>query len=141
MTFFFHEVDKPAFFEEPRLSSWVKKIAVHYGKPINTLHYIFVSDSFLLGLNKQFLDHDYYTDILTFPQSYDPIEAEIYISLDRVMENAQLHETNVLEEMLRVVIHGYLHMAGYKDVEEKEKKMMRKEENQCISIYFEENEP
>ncbi len=134
--FFFHQVDIPGYFDESKIQNWLKALSNEYQKPINSIHYILSTDEYVLSLNQQFLDHDYYTDILTFPQSYDPLEAEIYISLERVEENARTHEGDKLSELLRVIAHGFLHMAGYNDSNAKEEQAMRTEEEKCIARYF-----
>lgn len=99
------------------------------------IEYIFCTDDFLLQLNRQYLQHDTYTDILTFTISLpeDPIISEIYISVDRVRENAEKLKLPFEEELHRVMIHGLLHLCGYEDHTEKEQKMMRKKENEYLS--------
>lgn len=98
--------------------------------PLNNLRYIFCSDNYLLEINRQFLNHDYLTDIISFPLSEEgqPVEGEIYISIDRVKENAQLFEVPFREELLRVIFHGALHLCGYEDKSTKEIKLMRSKE-------------
>lgn len=99
-------------------------------KKLAELRYIFVSDDRLLEINRQFLQHDYYTDIITFPLSApnQPITAEIYISVDRVRENAREFGSTVKNELLRVIFHGALHLCGYKDKTPKDQVIMRKRE-------------
>ncbi len=101
------------------------------------LNYIFCSDSYLLGLNKQFLQHDYYTDILTFPinETDAVLEAEIYISVERVNENAKMLDVTEASEMQRVMFHGVLHLLGYKDKSSAQKKQMQLMENRWLSEF------
>jgi len=93
--------------------------------------YVFSSDEYVLELNRKYLQHDYYTDILTFTLSLpnEPILSEIYISIDRVRENAENFGISFETELQRVMIHGLLHLAGYNDHTEEEKKIMRGKEN------------
>lgn len=96
--------------------------------------YVFCSDEHLLNMNKQFLEHDYYTDIITFPlfENEKEIEAEIYISVDRVKDNAIKLKTDFQEELHRVIFHGVLHLMGYKDKSKADKETMRGMENKWI---------
>lgn len=102
-----------------------------------TLSYIFCSDDYLLDINRRFLNHDYYTDIITFPLSEDrnQIEAEIYISVDRVKDNALNLGTAHGNEMLRVLFHGVLHLIGYKDKTKAQQLEMRTKEEEWIKAY------
>jgi probable rRNA maturation factor len=102
-----------------------------------SIRYIFCSDNMLLQLNKDFLDHDYYTDIITFRLSEldEPIEAEIYISIDRVKDNAKTLGLSYKNEMLRVLFHGALHLCGYKDKTKSEILEMRSKEDRYLHLY------
>lgn len=104
---------------------------------MNSLTYIFCSDGFLLQMNRDFLQHDFYTDILTFGLSEkgEPIEAEVYISLDRVKDNAQTLKTGYKQEILRVIFHGALHLCGYKDKKKSETLLMRAKEDQYLLLF------
>lgn len=100
---------------------------------LGSLHYIFCSDEYLLQMNRDFLKHDYYTDIITFDLSSDEAtEGEIYISLDRVKDNALSFSQSYYKELLRVIIHGALHLCGYKDKTSNDVKMMRKIEDHYL---------
>ncbi len=101
------------------------------------LNFIFCSDDFLLQINKDFLQHDYYTDIITFPLSEKgmPVEAELYISLDRVRQNASIAGESFELELVRVLAHGALHLCGFNDKTKSEIKEMRKKESTYIDIY------
>ncbi len=107
-------------------------------KPLTSLQYIFCSDAFLLNMNRQYLKHDDYTDIITFNMAEPGAapEGEIYISVERVKENAQIHQTTITEELHRVIIHGALHLCGYKDKLKAEQKIMREKENRYLQMYF-----
>ncbi len=102
------------------------------------LNIIFCDDSYLLNLNRQFLNHDFYTDILSFPLSGpdEPLTAEIYISVDRVKENALAEETSFMQELHRVIFHGILHFCGYKDKSAGDQRLMRSKEDACLKSYF-----
>jgi probable rRNA maturation factor len=102
------------------------------GARTGTLNYVFCNDDYLLELNKTYLNHDYYTDILSFPLSLDPIEGDIYISIDRVKENAVTFNTDFTTELSRVMAHGLLHFLGYDDHSEKNIRVMRQKENEFI---------
>jgi rRNA maturation RNase YbeY len=100
------------------------------------LSVVFMSDDDLLVINKQHLDHDFYTDIITFPieEDDDNLEAEIYISIDRVKDNAMEFETSFSNELLRVYLHGILHLVGYGDKTAEDKKVMRSKEQYYMSL-------
>ncbi len=106
-------------------------------QPLASITYVFCSDEFLLKMNRDFLQHDYYTDIITFGLSETgmPVEAEIYISLDRVKDNAQTLGRPLSEETLRVIFHGALHLCGYKDKRKSEIALMRSKEDQYLHLF------
>lgn len=99
--------------------------------------YVFCSDEFLLKMNADFLQHDYYTDIITFglSEKNKPVEAEIYISIDRVKDNAKQLRVSYKTEMLRVIFHGALHLCGYKDKRKSEILVMRAKEDRYLLLY------
>ena len=99
--------------------------------------YIFCSDEYLLNMNRQFLEHDFYTDIITFPlsETENEIEAEIYISIDRVKDNAVKFKSDFSEELHRVIFHGVLHLMGYKDKSRADKETMRAKENEWLRLF------
>ncbi len=103
-----------------------------------SVNYIFCSDEKLLQVNRDFLQHDYYTDIITFELSGKnrPVEAEIYISVDRVRDNAKTHGTSVKEELHRVIFHGALHLCGYKDKTKSQARVMREMEEKYLKLYL-----
>ncbi len=98
------------------------------------INYIFCSDAYLLDLNIRYLQHDYYTDILSFQMSDDPVEGDIYISIDRVRDNAAGLNLAFEDELLRVISHGVLHFLGFKDKTSVQQQEMRSKEDELISI-------
>lgn len=106
------------------------------GKKLDGLSVVFCSDDYLLGLNRQFLQHNFYTDILTFDLSEraDNTTGELYISVDRVRENARGLRVSAKEEMWRVIIHGSLHLCGYKDKLKKQQLLMRQKEERYLRL-------
>ena len=113
---------------------WLKDVATQEGQEIIQLDYLFCSDEYLLEVNKTYLDHDYYTDIITFPLDRNSIEANVFISIDRVKENAQLYKQNFEDELHRVIVHGLLHMMGYNDKTPEDENTMRNKENSCLAM-------
>ena len=119
------------------LKSFIESIFKKEGKKLDSLNYIFTTDKAVLEINKQFLSHDFYTDILTFDLSESSsIKAEIYISVDRVKDNAMEMNVPFKQELLRVLFHGVLHLCGYKDKNKTETMQMREMENFYLSKYF-----
>jgi rRNA maturation RNase YbeY len=103
------------------------------------MSYVFCSDEFLLQINKDYLKHDYYTDIISFDLSLSknsPIIGEIYISVDTIRVNAKRFETTNQQELHRVIFHGALHMCGYKDKTKKDQALMTIKEDEYLSLYF-----
>ena len=120
------------------LKSFITGIFKTERKKLNQLTYIFCSDDYLLQINRQFLNHDYYTDIISFDMSEypgAPIQGEIYISIDRVKENASIQHNSIEQELHRVIFHGALHLCGYKDKEKKQQQQMRAKEDYYLSRY------
>lgn len=117
-----------------RTSAWVKSVATSHGKTIGEIAYIFCSDPYILEVNKQYLQHDYYTDIITFDYTEgNKISGDLFISLDTVKSNSEQFGTDYYEELERVIIHGILHLCGFKDKEPADEARMREEENKAIS--------
>lgn len=119
-----------------KTSSWIKKTIQKEGAKLISLNYIFCTDDYLREINIQFLKHKTFTDIITF--NYNPseteIEGEIYISIDRVRENAKTYKTDFPSELNRVMIHGVLHLLGYNDKSKSEKATMREKEDSYLSL-------
>jgi rRNA maturation RNase YbeY len=129
-------------YEQPKkraTQQWLKKQAEQEGYSIGELNYIFCSDEYLLQVNRDYLQHDYYTDIITFDQSEEEnkIEGDIFISVDRVQENATQLSITQKQEMTRVLAHGMLHLCGYGDKSEEEAKLMRSKEEEWINAFSE----
>ena len=122
--------------EAEALTSWIERIAKVHEYDIVQLTYIFCSDEYLHRVNVEYLDHDTYTDVITFDNADDAdiIEGDIFISVDRVRENAQGHGVPFRDELHRVMIHGVLHLLGYADKDLLSQTAMRKKEDDCLSL-------
>lgn len=119
--------------QKNKLKSWIKSIVEKEGMKAGDISYIFCSDDYLLEINKTYLQHDYYTDIITFDYNAEnKIAGDLFISIDRVRENAEELNQSFEDELHRVIIHGVLHLLGYKDKTEKEEKLMRRKEQECL---------
>ena len=115
--------------------SWLSQVATMEKKILGELNLIFCSDDYLLEINKEYLDHDYYTDIITFDYTQgEVLSGDLFISIDRVKDNAKSFEAETKEEILRVVVHGFLHLAGYEDKTENKEKEMRLKEDTYLKI-------
>ena len=120
---------------QPELfTQWLQFAIKEEGKSLFSLSFVFCSDDYLHELNVQYLQHDTLTDVITFPYSTDPIEGDIYISIDRVNENAQQFNAQFIDELSRIMIHGTLHLIGYGDKTSEEKEKMTKMENKYLSL-------
>lgn len=117
--------------EEEALTAWIKSSILAEDKQLKRLNFIFCSDAYLHGLNMDYLNHDTLTDIITFPysNSQEVIEGDIFISIERIKENALSFQVPFMQELKRVIIHGVLHLCGYKDKSKIEKEEMRAKEN------------
>lgn len=117
-------------------SKWIENVLQNEGYEADTINYIFCSDEHLLDINKEYLGHNTLTDIITFDYSdrHDSIESDIFISIERVRENANALDKGFEEELHRVVIHGLLHIMGYLDKTSDQKKEMREKEDACLSL-------
>lgn len=134
------DIKEPAI-KKRAISAWIKKVAKIYSREIGDISYIFCSDAKILDVNKQYLNHDYYTDVITFDYSENnTISGDIFISLDTVKTNAEKFATDPDEELKRVIIHGVLHLCGLKDKSEEDSKNMTQSENQALAIYSKDNE-
>lgn len=123
--------------ERTRLKEFILKLVDKEGPGVSFINYIFCSDSYLLKINKDFLNHDTYTDIITFQYTgpREPVQSDIYISIDRLRENARLYKTSFIRELYRVVFHGALHLCGYKDKSKTDTQLMRAKEDYYLSQY------
>jgi len=119
------------------LRAWINQVVHNYSQEIHSVNFIYCSDNYLLEVNKQYLEHDYYTDIITFDNRedpYSPIDSDIFISIDRVRENSKQLKVPYQQELHRVMIHGILHLLGKKDKTEQQKRDMRKSEEASLSL-------
>ena len=118
------------------IKHWIRSVIDKENHLPGNINYIFTSDAYLISMNRQYLDHDYFTDIITFDQSTDPltISGDIYISVERVQENATQYQQSFEQELKRVLVHGVLHLIGYKDHTPEEKSEMRKKEEAYLSL-------
>ena len=134
--FFFSEKVRFKLSSERKTSNWIKSVVKKEGAKLASLNYIFCSDEYLKKINIQYLKHNTYTDIITF--NYNPseseIEGEIYISVDRVRENAKSFDSDFQTELHRVLIHGVLHLLGFNDKSKREKSLMREKEDTYLSL-------
>ena len=120
---------------ETQLENWIEKVVSDKEFELGEVNYIFCDDEYLLKLNVEFLQHDTLTDIISFDNSLGKlINGDIFISIERVQENAKEYNVTFEEELHRVMIHGILHYMGLKDKSADEKMLMRKEENKALSV-------
>ena len=117
------------------IKQWIKTVVENKGKKLGDVAYMLCDDDYLLEVNRQYLKHDYYTDIITFDYTEnDRIGGDLFISIDRVKDNATALQVPEHEELMRVMIHGVLHLLGLKDKSEEEVKQMRKAEEECLEL-------
>ena len=123
-------------FPETDLAHWLKTIAAEEGHTVDELEYNFVEADTLLNLNKEYLNHDTYTDIITFDYTQNKsIKAEVYISYEALKNNAKTHGQTIESELLRLLSHALLHCIGYNDKTIDEKDIMREKEEDCINLF------
>ncbi|PSL35531.1 rRNA maturation RNase YbeY [Chitinophaga ginsengisoli] len=132
-----HEV-KLNLKNKTRLKTFIKDLFVREGQGLKNLQYVFCSDEYLLEINQEFLKHDTLTDIVTFELGDEPdiTEGEIYISIDRVKDNALKFKVSEEHELHRVIFHGALHLCGFKDKSKEQSALMREKENEYLKLYF-----
>ncbi|MFT3932268.1 MAG: rRNA maturation RNase YbeY [Chitinophagaceae bacterium] len=128
----------PSLKDRIKLKAFLLNMFKKEAVKVSSLQYIFCSDEYLLDINKQFLQHDFYTDIITFnlAEKNTPVAGEIYISVDRVKDNAGSLNQSFKRELHRVIFHGVLHLCGYKDKNRKQEAEMRAMEDKYLSLYF-----
>lgn len=120
-----------------QVAGWITSVAASHGKKAGEINYIFCSDSKMLEHNKQFLGHDFYTDIITFDYSEDSrISGDIFIGVETVASNADIIGLNVDQELLRVIIHGILHLCGFKDKCPEDEAIMHQQEDLALSYLY-----
>ncbi len=137
LTNFFSEKKSFSIPNKKKIRVLIKQLCLSEKKDLSFLNLIFCSDEYLLEINKKHLNHDYFTDVITFDFSEDNknIEGDVYISVDRVADNAIKYKQEKDSELIRTIIHGTLHLFGYKDKTKKEKEIMTSKENKYISLY------
>ena len=124
------------FQEEKSFDNWIRKVISSEEKQLGEINYIFCDDHYLYKINLKFLEHDTYTDIISFDNSEgDELNGDIFISTDRVTENAKEYNVDFSEELKRVIIHGILHLCGYGDKTESEAALMRQKEDEKIALF------
>ena len=124
-------------FDAAKVSAWIESVAHSFGKSVGDISYIFCDDNKILEVNRTYLKHDYFTDIITFDYSRPlRISGDMFISLDTVRSNAALFNKDYNEELLRVVIHGVLHLCGVNDKGPGEREIMERHENVALSMFF-----
>lgn len=134
ISFYNEEVDLPII-DQVRLSKWLIQVAESYGKMIDELSYIFCSDPYLLKINNDYLNHDYYTDVITFDYCEEErVSGDIFVSLDMIAYNAEKFGKSKENELMRVVAHGLLHLCGLKDKSDLESAQMRAAEEKALVI-------
>lgn len=125
------EFDLP---DEQVLTKWLTEVANAEGQQLGEITYIFCSDEHLRGINVEYLDHDYYTDIITFPYDGEVIQGDMFISSERVADNAGANGVSFRHELCRVMVHGLLHLMGYGDKTEAEAQVMRAKEDFYLNL-------
>ena len=131
----YHYNSEPFDFNTRKGTSWISKIIDQHHKAAGDINVIFCDDEYLRKMNMKYLKHNYYTDILSFPLGSDCIEGELYISTDRVRDNARTFKVDYEWELLRVMIHGILHFLGYSDKTPAGKKEMKSKEEEALAFY------
>ena len=122
-------------FDQEKIGTWIEAVAGIFGRSVGALTYIFCDDEKILEVNREFLQHDYYTDIITFDYSTKRrISGDMFISLDTVRSNSELFGRTYDEELMRVIIHGVLHLCGINDKGEGEREIMEHHENESLAI-------
>lgn len=139
MALFIHEQNTKFHVKHKRfVKSWLKTLVEDHGAKAGDINIILQSDDELLALNQQALQHDYYTDIITFNYNNgSTISGDLFISIDRIKENALTFASSTEEELRRVMAHGVLHLLGYNDKTPKEKQLMRKKEDEALRLFDE----
>lgn len=134
INYFFENIEEKEI--QPKISEWLENLIISEEKKPGTINYIFCDDEHLLQVNRDFLQHDYYTDIITFDYvKGKTISGDIFVSLPRISDNASTLSKNPEEEFRRVLAHGILHLCGYKDKTEDEQREMRSKEDFYLNLY------
>ena len=139
IAYYAEEVKLPAI-KKKAVGDWIRKVASLYGKRTGDISYIFCSDEKILEVNKQYLQHDYYTDIISFDYTEGTkISGDLFISLDTVKSNSENFGTDYTEELNRIIIHGILHLCGINDKGPGEREIMTQKENEALALLPEED--
>ena len=139
IAYYAEEVKLPAI-KKKAVGDWIRKVASLYGKRTGDISYIFYSDEKILEVNKQYLQHDYYTDIISFDYTEGTkISGDLFISLDTVKSNSENFGTDYTEELHRIIIHGILHLCGINDKGPGEREIMTQKENEALALLPEED--
>ena len=134
ITFYSEDITLPAI-DQAKASDWIRRVAATYGKRTGDISYIFCSDEKILEVNRQYLQHDYYTDIITFDYTAgNKISGDLFISLDTVRTNSEQFHTPYDEELHRTIIHGILHLCGINDKGPGEREIMEANENKALAM-------
>ena len=139
IAYYAEEVKLPAI-KKKAVGDWIRKVASLYGKRTGDISYIFCSDEKILEVNKQYLQHDYYTDIISFDYTEGTkISGDLFISLDTVKSNSENFGTVYTEELHRIILHGILHLCGINDKGPGEREIMTQKENEALALLPEED--
>lgn len=134
IAFYAEDIKLPAI-KKRAVGNWIKEVAATYGKKVGDISYIFCSDEKILEVNRQYLQHDYYTDIITFDYCEgDRLSGDLFISLDTIRTNAEQFGASYEDELHRVIIHGILHLCGINDKGPGEREVMEAAENQALTM-------
>lgn len=133
--FYNEECEFPAFFSEEKVTRWLQLVAADYSLELGTISFIFCNDDYILDVNRKYLNHDYYTDVITFDYREGKIlSGDVFISLDTVQSNALEFDATYENELHRVIVHSVLHLIGFKDKSDEDVKEMRQNENHCLEL-------
>jgi rRNA maturation RNase YbeY len=125
------ELKQPEYYE-----SWIRRIVSSENAVTDAITYIFCNDDYLLEINKKYLDHDFYTDVISFQYiDNQVVNGDIFISIDRIRENSQIFKVDEEHELRRVMAHGVLHLLGYKDKSEQDALLMKRKENEKLELF------
>ncbi len=131
------ETSIPAI-DQKRLSEWINRVVVYNGFEIGEINYYFCSDNYLLEMNREHLNHDYFTDIITFDYTVsDIISGDLFISVDTVLDNAKEYKCDYFQELYRVMIHGVLHLMGIDDKTDEDQEIMTQKEDESLALLSE----
>lgn len=135
LLFYNEECDIPDFFNEERVKQWLQAVANDYSFKLGTISFIFCSDEYILDINRRYLNHDYYTDVITFDyREGKTLSGDVFISLDTVQSNALVFSTTYEDELHRVIVHSVLHLIGFKDKTDVDAREMRLNEDHCLEL-------